>query len=220
MYNLSDLPNKVTYCNCRIRMVFNGTENYKLSHNHNIVNFISNRLVGDHWNAFQSPRASGRLLNAHPVLYYNLSIAFAWLKGLATVSLILQVLSMVVKPLLKGCNRLCIYHICWVVIPVIDHSYDNAVWLAPDLTLGLLFVDFKSVASGDLRWQEFEEDSWIDSVKSYDFVGLDMSPLFLLYWSDGNLSRRSRSSYEISSKPGTSRVALCWTLSILCFSPL
>ena len=42
MYNLSDLPNKVTYCNWRIGMVFNGTENYKLSHNHNIVNFISN----------------------------------------------------------------------------------------------------------------------------------------------------------------------------------
>ena len=34
-------------------------------------------------------------------------------------------------------------------------------------------MDFKSVASGDLRWQEFE-DSWIDSVKSsHDFVGLD-----------------------------------------------
>ena len=39
MYNLSDLPNKVTYRNWRIRMVFNGTVNYKLSHNHNIVNF-------------------------------------------------------------------------------------------------------------------------------------------------------------------------------------
>ena len=30
------------------------------------------------------------------------------------------------------------------------------------------------MASGDLRWQEFEEDSWIDSVKSsHDFVGFD-----------------------------------------------
>ena len=37
IYNLSDLPNKVTYCNWRIGMVFNGTENDKLSHNHNIV---------------------------------------------------------------------------------------------------------------------------------------------------------------------------------------
>ena len=36
MYNLSDLPNNVTYCNWRIRMVFNGIENNKLSHNHNI----------------------------------------------------------------------------------------------------------------------------------------------------------------------------------------
>ena len=37
-----------------------------------------------------------------------------------------------------------------------------------------LFVDSKSMASGDLRWQEFEENSWIDSVKSsHDFVGLD-----------------------------------------------
>ena len=35
------------------------------------------------------------------------------------------------------------------------------------------------MASGDLRWQEFEEDSWIDSVKSsHDFVGLDHSPFF------------------------------------------
>ena len=33
MYNLSDLPNKVTYCNWRMRMEFNGTDNYKLSHN-------------------------------------------------------------------------------------------------------------------------------------------------------------------------------------------
>ena len=28
MYNLSDLPNKITYCNWRIGMVFNRTENY------------------------------------------------------------------------------------------------------------------------------------------------------------------------------------------------
>ena len=53
MYNLSDLLNKVTYCNWRIGMVLNGTENYKLSHNHNIINFISNRPVGDHLIAFQ-----------------------------------------------------------------------------------------------------------------------------------------------------------------------
>ena len=39
MYNLSDLLNKVTYCNLRIGMVFNGPENYKLSHNHNVVYF-------------------------------------------------------------------------------------------------------------------------------------------------------------------------------------
>ena len=39
MYNLSDLPNKVTYCNWRIGMVFNGTENFKLSHNNYIFNF-------------------------------------------------------------------------------------------------------------------------------------------------------------------------------------
>ena len=79
---------------------------------------------------------------------------------------------MVVKPLLKGCDGFCIYHMCWEVIPVIDHTY--AVRLAPDLTLGMLFVDFKAVTSGDLRWEEFEEDSWIDSVKSsHDFEGLD-----------------------------------------------
>ena len=30
------------------------------------------------------------------------------------------------------------------------------------------------MASGDLRWQEFEEYGWIDSAKSsHDFVGLD-----------------------------------------------
>ena len=67
MYNLTDLLNNVTYCNWRIGMVFNGTENYRLSHNHNIVNFISNRWIFPiaHPN-FQSPRPSGRPLNAHP----------------------------------------------------------------------------------------------------------------------------------------------------------
>ena len=39
-YDLSDLPNKVTYCNWGTGMVFNGTENYKFSHNHNIVNLF------------------------------------------------------------------------------------------------------------------------------------------------------------------------------------
>ena len=50
MYDLTDLANKVTYCNWRTGMVFNGTEKskYKLSHNHNIGNFISTRPVGDH----------------------------------------------------------------------------------------------------------------------------------------------------------------------------
>ena len=48
MYDLSDLPNKVTSCNWRTGMLFNETENYKLSHNHNIVNFISSCPVGDH----------------------------------------------------------------------------------------------------------------------------------------------------------------------------
>ena len=45
MYDLSDLPNKVTYCNWSTGIVFNGTYNYKLSHNHNIVNFISTHPV-------------------------------------------------------------------------------------------------------------------------------------------------------------------------------
>ena len=48
MYDLSDLPNNVTYCNWRTVMVFNDTENYKFSHNHNIVNVNSTRTVGDH----------------------------------------------------------------------------------------------------------------------------------------------------------------------------
>ena len=48
MYDLSDLPNKVTYCNRRTEMVFNDTEDYKFSYNDNIVNFISTRPVGDH----------------------------------------------------------------------------------------------------------------------------------------------------------------------------
>ena len=54
-------------------MVFNGTENSKFSHNHNSVNFFhlpSGRPLKcipiAHQN-FQAPRASGRLLNAHPV---------------------------------------------------------------------------------------------------------------------------------------------------------
>ena len=47
MYDVSDLTNKVTYCNWRTGMVFNGTENYKLFYNHNIVNFISTRPVDD-----------------------------------------------------------------------------------------------------------------------------------------------------------------------------
>ena len=74
MYDLS-VPNKITYCNWRIGMVFNGAENYKFSHHHNIVNFISTRPVGDQplkcfpiaHQHFQSPRASGRPLKAHPV---------------------------------------------------------------------------------------------------------------------------------------------------------
>ena len=61
---------------------------------------------------------------------------------------------MVVKPRLKGCNRFCVYHVCWEVIPVIEHSY--TVLLAPDITLGLLFVDFKAAASGDLRCKVFK----------------------------------------------------------------
>ena len=48
MYDSSDLTNKVTYCNWKTRMVCNDTENDKFSHNHNIVNFISTRLVSDH----------------------------------------------------------------------------------------------------------------------------------------------------------------------------
>ena len=48
MYDLSDLPNKVTYCYWRTGMVFNGTENDKCSHNNDIVNFISTSPVGDH----------------------------------------------------------------------------------------------------------------------------------------------------------------------------
>ena len=53
MYDLSDLPNKVTYCKWRMGTVFNYTENYKFSHNHNIVHFISTRPVGNHCKAFQ-----------------------------------------------------------------------------------------------------------------------------------------------------------------------
>ena len=43
MYDLFDLPNKVTYCNWRTGIVFNGTENYIFSWNHNIIKFISTR---------------------------------------------------------------------------------------------------------------------------------------------------------------------------------
>ena len=69
MYDLSDLPNKVTYCNWRIIMVFNGTENYKLSHNYNIVNFVSTRspkfpIVAGEW----------ATLNAHPAVCVVLRI--------------------------------------------------------------------------------------------------------------------------------------------------
>ena len=46
--DLSDLPNKVTYCNWRTGMGFNDPGNLKLFHNHNIVNFISTSTVGDH----------------------------------------------------------------------------------------------------------------------------------------------------------------------------
>ena len=55
-------------------MVFNGTENYKLSHNHNIVNFISNRPVGDHWNAFQSPWATAKHIPCHSCLSALLNV--------------------------------------------------------------------------------------------------------------------------------------------------
>ena len=41
MYDLSDLPNKVTYCNWRTGIIFNDTENYIFYHNHNTVNLIS-----------------------------------------------------------------------------------------------------------------------------------------------------------------------------------
>ena len=41
MYDLSDLPNRATYSNWRTGIVFNGTENYTFSHNHNIVYFTS-----------------------------------------------------------------------------------------------------------------------------------------------------------------------------------
>ena len=45
MYDLSGLPNKVTYCNWRIGMVFNGTENDKFSHHHNISSVIIMNLI-------------------------------------------------------------------------------------------------------------------------------------------------------------------------------
>ena len=40
--------NILHYSNWRIGMLFNGTENYKLSQNDNIANFISTHPVGDH----------------------------------------------------------------------------------------------------------------------------------------------------------------------------
>ena len=40
--------------------------------------------------------------------------------------------------------------------------------------LDLLFVYFKGVTSSYLRWQEFELDSWINTVKSsQDVIGLN-----------------------------------------------
>ena len=58
-------------------------------------------------------------------------------------------------------------------------------WL-PDLTLGPVVVDFKYMASGDLRRQQFEEYSWIDAVKSsHDFVCLDhVSDIYSIAWAD------------------------------------
>ena len=42
------------------------------------------------------------------------------------------------------------------------------------MTMGLLFVEYKAVASGASRCQKFEDDSWIDFFKSsQDFVGLN-----------------------------------------------
>ena len=46
MYDLYDLPNKVMYCNWRTGMVFNDTENFQFSHNHNMFNCMPTRPVG------------------------------------------------------------------------------------------------------------------------------------------------------------------------------
>ena len=41
------------------------------------------------------------------------------------------------------------------------------------MALDLLFVYFKAVTSSYLQWQEFELDSWINTVKSsQDVIGL------------------------------------------------
>ena len=40
-------------CNWRTRMMSNRTKKSHFFHNHNIVNFICTRPVGDHLNAFQ-----------------------------------------------------------------------------------------------------------------------------------------------------------------------
>ena len=42
------------------------------------------------------------------------------------------------------------------------------------MALDLLFVYFKAVTSSYLQWQEFELDSWINTVKSsQDVIGLN-----------------------------------------------
>ena len=68
MYNLSDLPKKVNYCNWRFGMVFTGTVNYLTTITLSILFTIGQPLKCipiTHQN-FQSPQASGRPLNAHP----------------------------------------------------------------------------------------------------------------------------------------------------------
>ena len=58
-------------------MVFNGIENYKLSHNHNIVNFISTRHVGRVTIEMHS-NCRGQPLNSHPVHVLTRSQKTAW----------------------------------------------------------------------------------------------------------------------------------------------
>ena len=54
------------------------------------------------------------------------------------------------------------------------------------MALDLLFVYFKAVTSSYLRWQEFELDSWINTVKSsQDVIGLNHVSSFSFF--DGNL---------------------------------